>query len=111
MTTLYDFVKIAGDSESIVVTVLDETGAAVDLTGASGEYAIKTDVRAATNLLLLTSATNAIVFLSNTATITLAPANTVSLAGQYYHEFEITLADGRVFTAFYGTPTINPTGV
>ena len=111
MTTLYDFVKIAGDSESIVVTVLDETGAAVDLTGASGEYAIKTDVRAATNLLLLTSATNAIVFLSNVATITLAPANTASLAGRYYHEFEVTLADARVFTPFVGWITINPTGV
>ena len=111
MTTLYNLSKIAGDSESITVTVVDETGAAVDLTGATIEYAIKTDVRALTNLLLLTSATTSITILADTATITLSPANTVSLAGNYYHECEITLVDGRVYTAFLGTITINPSGV
>jgi len=111
MATLYNFSKIAGDSESITVTMLDETGVAVDLTGASAKYVIKTDVRATTNLLLLTSATAAITLVSNVATIALLPADTVSLAGQYYHEFEITLADWRVFTAFIGQLTINPTGV
>ena len=111
MTTLYDFVKIAGDSEIIEVTVVDETGAAVDLTGASGKYVIKTDVRAASNVLLLTSTGGAISILSNTFTITIAPANTVGLAGEYYHEAEITTADARVFNAFTGKIVIHTSGV
>ena len=111
MTTLYNLSKIAGDSESIVVTVVDETGAAVDLTGSTIEYAIKTDVRALANLLLLTSATTAITILSNTFTITMTPSNTVSLAGEYYHEAEITTADARVFTPFIGKIVIHTSGV
>jgi hypothetical protein len=111
MTTEYNFTKIAGDSESITVTVLDETGAAVSLVGGVVKYVIKTDVRAVTNILLLTSATSAITISTNTTTIALTPTNTATLAGEYYHECEVTLADGRVFTAFTGRLIINPTGV
>jgi hypothetical protein len=111
MTTLYNLEKTAGDSEAITVTVLDETGAAVSLVGGVVKYVIKTGVQAVTNLLLITSATSAITLSSNTFTINVSPANTVSLAGVYYHEAEVTLADGRVFTSFIGNLTVNPTGV
>jgi hypothetical protein len=109
--TNFIFEMVAGDSQSITVTVVDETGAAVSLVGATVKYVIKTDVKAATNALLITSATSAITILSNTFTITLTPANTAGLAGEYYHEAEVTLLDTRVFTAFVGGLIISPTGV
>lgn len=111
MVKTYNLQKVAGDSENIEVTVVDEEGTAVDLTGASIEYAIKTTVEAVTNELLLTTADFSITILANVFSIAVSPNDTVSLNGTYYHECEITLADGRVFTAFSGSIFISPTGV
>lgn len=112
MTTIYNLSKMAGDSESIEITVLDEDGAAFDLTGATIQYVAKTGVSASTNAILLSTTAGDIAILANVATITFAPADTETMAaGNYYMECEAVLPDTRVFTLFTGLLTIQASGV
>lgn len=107
----YNAKLVAGNSRSITLTVLDEDGDALDLTGGSVVYVIKTAVDAATDALRLTSAAGDITISSNTATITISAGDTDGLAGWYYHQAQIVLADTREFTAFRGSVEIQKSAV
>ena len=109
--TTYNIQAMAGDSIAIEVTVVDQDGDAVDLTGAAISYVIKSTAKAATDELLLTTTDGSITVAANVFTVTSEPSDTDLLEGAYYQECEIILADGRVFTSFTGNIYFSPSGV
>lgn len=98
---------VSGDTTPIDITLTDdETGAAVDLaTVASITYQMASSV-AASAPYVSKSLSDGITVSGNVVTITLAPADTADLGGDYYHELELTFADGTVITPLRGTVSI-----
>jgi flavin reductase (DIM6/NTAB) family NADH-FMN oxidoreductase RutF len=107
-----NFEMFAGDTPQIVVTVVDQDGAMVSLTGghvlwemATQDWATNTDAVIVTK----TSDTAQITLGYGQFTVHLLSADTVGLAGSsYYHEAQVTLADGTVGTPLTGTIKIKP---
>lgn len=96
----------SGDSVPIAVTVTDsETGAAVDLTGATATWALATKP-GDTPLATKTSGDGDITIGgddSNVVTVTLEPADTAALDGLYLHEVQLVDGAGAVHTVYQGT--------
>ncbi|RMG96176.1 MAG: hypothetical protein D6706_10635 [Chloroflexi bacterium] len=103
--TAQNFTMWSGDSKLIQVMVTDSAGNSVALAGATIEYVIKDSVNGTTRVSKSTS--NGITISGNTFTITLDPADTAGLSGQYYHEAQITDVAGNVSTALVGNIVIN----
>jgi len=101
-----DFSMYSGDSKTLEITITDSDGVAVDLTGATVKYAIALSSTASAALVSKATGGSGITTASNVATVTLASADTATLAGVYYHEMEITTVLGAVTTAMTGTITI-----
>lgn len=96
---------VPGESRTITVTVKDEQGAALDLTGASGIWnagVAPFAVPAITKTVQVTGAEN------GELRITLEPGDTQLLNGILYHWAELTFADDSVMKAFLGTVSITP---
>lgn len=92
-----DYTCVAGDTLPLVVTVVDQAGAAVNLAGAVLVYAIYSE--AGVEVVRKTSAAGQITISGNVATITIAAGETTSLANQVaYHELQVTDSTGRVET-------------
>ena len=90
------FTMYSGDTKDVVVDMVDENGASVDVTGAMATYVIyssKTPV-----VLVTKSVGDGIIVLGSTITILLDPADTADLSGYYYHELEVTNYVGVVAT-------------
>lgn len=106
-----DITMFAGDTKTLQVTVKDENGDAVDLTGASIRWQASRSVnkRPAD---LEKSVGDGITITDATAgrfDVTLDSADTEDLRGDFYHEAEVIDASGNVSTVFTGTLTIEPT--
>jgi hypothetical protein len=112
-----NFEMYAGESKVITVTVREPPlpdgtlGPLIDLTGSSIEWIVKRAEDDAVGL--ITKIVGAGIALLNQTTykgqftITLAPADTVSLGGaSYYHEAEVTDVAGNVSTVTRGILTI-----
>lgn len=102
----------AGDGVTFDVAVTDdETGLALDLTGASVRWGLSAKAGDAVPLIVKSSPAGG-VSIGNPAgglfAVTIAPADTVALAGRYHHEAEVTLG-GVPITVLRGTVTIRPT--
>lgn len=99
-----DFVAYAGDTQQIVVTVTDEAGAALDMTGCALVY-VMCDAAGA-ELLRKTTADGEITIAGNVAAVAIDAGDTTALAGVYvYHEMQITDTLGNVSTLLAGTVT------
>lgn len=104
-----DFTMFAGDTKVIPVTVIDEDGMAVNITGATftWEAARTVDGTAA-----ITKTVGAGIALTSPATgvftITLDEADTDDLEGLYYHEAEMVLA-GDTSTVLTGNMIVEQT--
>lgn len=88
-----DFTMFGGDSKVITVTVVDEAGLAVNITGATIKWQA---ARTAADTAAITKTVGAGIALTSPATgvfkITLDEADTDDLEGLYYHEAEMVLA-------------------
>jgi hypothetical protein len=100
------FEMYSGDSKTIEVAITDADGNAVMLTGATAIYTIREAITSTTALVTKATGGSGITISGSTVTITLAAADTASLAGTYYHELEITDTGGNVSTAFQDVVTI-----
>lgn len=95
-----DFEMYAGDTKKINVTAT-ENGSPMDLTGATIKWGIvKNSVKVVSKDL-----TNGISItnpLGGNFTITLNPADTSTINGNYYHEAEVTDSVGNISTIMTG---------
>jgi hypothetical protein len=93
-----------GDTRRLVVTLLDDDGAAVDITGYSFAYAaalVDTEnpdlSKSSDDGIAITTAASGVL------TVTLDAADTSTLCpGSYYHEIEATDGSGNVSTVLTG---------
>ena len=109
-----DFELFKNDDKSVQVTIRDENGTLVDVSGASAAQWIMqkypesatadiTKTLAAGEIDVATSGANGVV------TITILSADTASLsAGEYYHELRITDASGNDSTILVGDVNLRP---
>ena len=76
------------------------------LVGSTAEWAFSVDVDSAA-LVTKTSTAGSITFSDNIATVTLDPADTVSLdAGEYYHELRLSDTSSHPSTPAFGVMTL-----
>jgi len=109
-----NFELYAGESKVLTVTVKDAAGALIDLTGSTIEWIVKRAEDDAAGLITKTTVpiTGGITLSNQTTnkgefTITLLPADTLSLGGaSYYHEAEVTDAATNVSTVTRGVVTV-----
>lgn len=103
-----DFSMHSGDDLTLSVTVKDAAGAVVDVTGATGVFGIgKTDSNGEPKGAPLAEPVVAVEDGPNgVLSVTIVPANTADLAGDYWYELELTGADTKVSTVLYGTLTV-----
>jgi hypothetical protein len=103
-----NFEMVAGDTKNVVVTV-----AGTDLTGATIKWALKKSV--SSTVANVSKTTSDGISISDAAggvfTIALAPADTVNLKNDYYHEAEVTDQQGNVSTVMTGRISILLSGV
>lgn len=115
MTALnQNFSMYAGDSKKVIITVTDDNNNALDLFGASVKWALKRSSR--TDEREIYKEINKGIKIDNPTngelTIDLLPSDTALLTpGTYYHECEVTDANGNVSTITVGYITISKSGV
>ena len=105
-----DFTMYSGDTKLLEITVLDQDGDPVDLTGATVKWQMAKKVTSDTPV-LSKEIGSGVVIMNPTAgrfDISLQPADTAAIKGAYYHEAEITESGGDVATVLAGTITILP---
>jgi len=104
----HDFSMHSGDDLVLEVTVKDAAGTVVDISGASGTFGIgKLD--SSGNPKGSSLAAPAVAITDGAAgklSVTIVPANTESLAGDYWHELQLTDAATKISTVLYGTLTV-----
>lgn len=108
-TMITNFQMVAGDSKSLVVTVKDGAGLAVNITGATIKWRA---ARSFGKSAIISKSTASGIQITDGAngqfTVTLDPADTNSLLGVYYHEAEVTSTNNEISTVISGTMKINP---
>jgi len=95
----------AGDDFVMVVTVQNDDGSAVDLTGYTAVSQIKTRIGDATPLATFTCVTGGT---AGTVTMTLPNAESASLTSGVVYDMQITSSGGVITTLIAGSLTINP---
>lgn len=103
-----------GDNRTLEVTVKDETGTVVNLTGASARFSIKKSKDDISALVSKSTAQASEILISNPAggilAIFIVPNDTVvSLAGRglvFQYDVEVTLQNSKIFTVLQDTFTI-----
>lgn len=105
MTT--DLTPKQGDTFRATLTVTDETGAVVDLTGATLTLHVRLP-GASTDI--LTIALSLLVAAEGTATITLTPVQTAALTPYIRHVYEVEMVDtlNNVWTPVEGNLYVKP---
>jgi hypothetical protein len=98
----------SGDHKDLIYTVTNaSTGASVNLTGASGYWVLSNGPTSGSILRLTSDSGSGITVSGCTLTVSLSPAHTTNLAGQYYSEAQIRDSASNVSTVAVGTVTIN----
>lgn len=109
VSMISNFMMTAGDTKTLVVTTKDASGNAVNITGSSIKWQAARSMGKASVLSKSTSSGIQITDGANGEfTVTLNPSDTEDLIGNYYHEAQITAADGTISTVLFGTMKINP---
>lgn len=100
----------AGDHADLQFTVVDSTGTAVNITGATISWKCAAAVDSASALFTKTTASG--ITITNGAAgifkVSILPADTTALSGVLYHEAQMTLS-GAVTTVAVGKLTIEKT--
>lgn len=105
--TPQSFTVFAGEDVSIPITITDNDGAVVDITGASARFIVKRRPSSATPVLdsaaSPATATAAVTTpASGLVTVSLADSDTGSLVGTYWWELKLTDASNNETVAAYG---------
>lgn len=104
-----DFEMYAGDDRTLIVTVLDRDGDAVVITSATIKWQAS---RSKGKTASISKTTSSGITISDGPNgvfeITIDAADTENLKGLYYHEAEVTFADGSISTVMAGTMRIVP---
>lgn len=108
-----NFTARAGDTISVYVTVPDQDGQPVNLTGASAIWqAAPGTPRRFASTPVLTKATGSGITITNAAAgelrIDLQPGDTAGLVGDFYHELQTTDSGGASTTPLAGLMTLTP---
>lgn len=105
-----DFTMYAGDTKVLSVTVLDEAGAAVNITGTTIRWWLaKNAKKTGLDVLIKKDTVDGITITDGPAgkfEVTLASSDTEGLKGSYYHEAEVD-DSGTISTVLTGKATIN----
>ena len=103
-----DFTMYAGDSKTLTVTVTDGAGAAKNITSATITWKMLEEQGGTVKLTKTVGSGIALTTPSSGIfTVTIAAADTSAfLAGQYYHEAEVTDSGSLVSTVLTGTITL-----
>lgn len=103
-----NFSMTQGDTKTLVVSVKDAEGNAVSITDATIKWRA---ARSYGKTAVVSKSTVSGVQITNGAggvfAVALLPADTEDLIGTYFHEAEVTFADGTVSTVLTGTMKIN----
>lgn len=99
-----NYEMVSGDTKLLIVTVTDDNGEVVDVSGASVTYVI------ADRETRVTKTTDSGITIGPdpdtpeqvAVLVTLAPADTEALAGLYGHEMQVTDTQGNVSTVLGG---------
>lgn len=110
MTSLSQNVTMwSGDSKKLRFTVIDDAGAAKNLTGAAIVW--KAAKTAGSSTALITKSVGSGITITDPTgglfEVRLDPADTASLSGDFYHEAQVTDALGDVATVAIGRIRIN----
>lgn len=104
-----DFEMFSGEQKELAIAITDDAGAAVDLTGVTVRWSLARTARSAP---LIEKVTGDGIVVTDAAggacTVTLVPADTEALEGDYYHEAEVTDGAGRPTTVLHGRARIKP---
>ncbi|KAF0232430.1 MAG: hypothetical protein FD177_2515 [Desulfovibrionaceae bacterium] len=98
-----DFTMVGGDAKEIGIPVVDETGAALNLTGYTVRWGLFS--MAGAKLLEKSTATSGVAVdtpASGEVLITLAPTDTAGRSGLYRHECEIIDTNSKPSTVLRG---------
>lgn len=100
-----------GDSRTFKVTVKDENGNAVDITGASIKFSVKERIGDASYVFQKTSAQSSEITITDAANgeyeVYIVPANTQNLdIVSYQYDSELIVATGEVYTIVRGEFTV-----
>ena len=104
-----NFEVVSGNDKVINVTVLDENGAAVDITAATIVWAVAKRADSKNTIFFYTSPTFITILdpLLGTFRINVQDADTEPLSAQdYYHEARIVSSSGQRTTVMIGTMTV-----
>lgn len=98
----------SGDSYDLEVTVTDENGAIVNISGASITWSLYKSVASPTLVSKGTSTSGITITdaVNGKFTVSLVPADTQKLAGTYEHSAKLTDIRSYTSTIFVGTATI-----
>jgi hypothetical protein len=106
-----DFTMFSGDTKVLQITVTDEAGAAIDLTGVDLVWVLAKKVTAAP---LVTKEIGTGITITDAAAgkfeVAIAPADTENIKGDYYHECQMD-AGGAISTIMTGKVTITPDAI
>lgn len=108
--TAQNLTMYQGDTKSLVFTVTDDAGAPKNITGATVRWVLQRWVTDSTPILDKGVGTGIALTtpLSGVLTVTLTPADTLALQGDFWHELEITDTSTNVSTVSTGQITILP---
>lgn len=102
-----NFQMVAGDDKTLVVSIKDAEGNAVNITGATFKWQCARSYGKASAISKTSSSGIAITDGANgTLTVTLSGSDTESLSGTYVHELQMTL-NSIVSTPIVGTMKVN----
>lgn len=101
----------AGDTKSLEVALIDRAGQPVDLAGAQIRWALSAQPGGGAVLSAKTLGSGIVCDAPETGvfTVSLDPADTESLLGNYVHEAEVVLSNGVVSTVLRGVVSVRPT--
>lgn len=106
-----EFSMYAGDTKNLEITVKDEDGVVVDITGATFHWALALLIGVAPPVLTKTNGSG--VTIVNAAAgrvdVKLESVDTESLSGKYAQELRLVDVDDNVATILQGVITILPT--
>lgn len=101
----------AGESKRLEVTIKDEAGTVIDITGLRVQWALRPHPRQGTAILHYDNQNLGNVSVVNAAggvcRVTIPASATRTLEGVHYHEMKLTDADGLEHTVLTGKLTIN----
>lgn len=99
----------SGDTKTLAVVVKDTNNSVVDISSATITWKAARDLHKTADIQKDTSTGISITSGTGGAfSVTINPADTVGLAGDFYHEAEVTFSNGDVQTVLAGTLTIKP---